>query len=531
MALPDERKFATWRRGKVRDDIILSRFRTTLREQINPDTNQPFTEDEIAIITQEDSRFYIEADAIDLYGQGVQQRAIWFADQVRPERAASVWLSTVHGDLWLPEGKLAATGGSGPVDATASPGTIFVGSTVLGDPAANLARAPDGKRYQVLVTVVADAAGDAELQMVGIDPGDDTNLPAGTILTWITPPLGADTEASVQADFTGGFNAETDNEFSQRIVRRIRDKPGSGNSAQFRLWAQQSSNAVQDGFIYPTALHSGNMTVAIIQKRGIVKGPLARIPSIGTLSTTTAYLTPPTSPVVPHNVHVLVTAWNPEPTDMALRLSMPRASSGGWTDADPWPKWSAAQNEGIKIVTIGIGQLSFEFFTDIFLPGTITGQQVTGVSMAIWNEAISEYETLDVNHVVRIISTTHRVVLNSPPSFTAVVGDILSPRNNRSEVIQESFTDYFDELGPSELIQPDDVRFVRAIRHPNIDQEFPTRAGQTVIARLNDSLGGALADAELEFISQNEPTVPTEFEIVNGPNMLVLGKVGIYSFD
>lgn len=531
MALPDERKFATFRRGKVRDDIILARFRNTLRGKVNPDTGVPFTEDEIAIITQEDSRFYIEADAIDLYGQAVQQRAIWFADQVRPERAASGWLLNVHGKLWLPNGLLPATGGSGPVLATGSPGTIYVGSTTLGDPTANIARDPSGKRYQVLVTTVADADGEALLQMQAIDPGDETNIAAGTILTWITPPLGTDPEASVQTRFTGGFNQETHDEFAQRILRRIRDKPGAGNNAQFRLWSQEASNAVQDAFVYSTALHSGSVIVCVLQKRGSTQGPLARVASIGTLTAVTAYLTPPSSPTVPHGVHVLVVPINPVSTDIAIELSMPRGSSGGWTDTDPWPKWSAAFPDGVKVTGI-TSQTFWSFQTDVPLSNLAVSGTLGGVdvpSMAVWNDATSRFEQLDIQSLIRTGTNTYAVALNNAPTKTIAIGDVISPGNQRADTIAEAFEDYFDELGPSEIVPSDDPRFVRAARYPRPEQEYSIRAGQSVIARLDDQLGGALADAELQYITQNTPPIPSELEIVTGPNILTLGNVGIYS--
>lgn len=534
MALPEERKFVTFRRGKVRDDIILARFRNTLRGKLNPDTGNPFTEDEIAIITQVDSRFFIEADAIDLYGQAVQQRAVWFADQVRPERAASEWLRNVHGKMWLPEGLLPASGGSGPVLATASPGTVYPGSTTLGDPLATFARAPSGKRYQVLVTTAADAQGEARLVMQAIDPGDDSDLLAGTVLTWINPPINSDPQASVEENFTGGFDQETEAEFAQRILRRMRAKPGAGNGPQFRLWAQQVSNAVQDAFVYMGALHAGSVIVCVLQKRGSTQGPLARVASVGTLANVTSFLVPPTSPVVPHGAHVLVVPVNPQPTDMIMTLSMQRGTSGGWTDIDPWPRFTAAFEEGVKILSV-VTQSSFVIQTDSPpRPGMSPGSVLSGVnapSLMVWDPDISRFETLNVDSVTYDGGNDYSVVLNTEPTKTLVAGDVISPNNERSQVLAETFEGYFDELGPSELVETTDTRFVRAARYPRPDQEYPLRAGQSVIARLDDQLGGALADAELKFITQNTPDIPPETIIVNGPNILTLGNVGIYAFE
>lgn len=530
MARPDERRFVTFFRGRVRDEIILARFRNVLRTKVNPDTNQIFTEDEITTITQEDSRFFIEADAIDLYGQAIQQRAIWFADQVRPERAASEYLQNFHGALWLPDGLLAATGGSGTVTGTGSPGTIFVGSTTIGDPTANRARDPAGNQYQVLVnTSIGVGQNSQTLQFIGIDGGSDTNLAAGTELTWINPPIGSDPTCVVLETFTGGFDQETDAEYAKRIVQRIRNKPGAGNSAQFRLWAQRASNAVEDAFIYPTAFHTGSVLVTIAQKRGTTVGPFARVAAIGTLATVTSFLVAPTSPVVPYGTHVLVVPFNPEPTDIAMRLSMPRGSSGGWTDTDPWPRYSVGFPEGVLITNV-TSQIDFDVETDEALAGApLSG--ASAPALMLWNPGTSRYEQLDVNTISLVGGNTWNVTLNNAPNFTIATGQALSPNNERSDVIAEAFEDYFDELGPGEAVDSGDIRFVRAARFPRPEEEYRTRAGQGIIARLDDQLGGALADAELSFASQNEPTVPaTENELVLGTNILTINRAAIYAF-
>jgi hypothetical protein len=531
MARPDERRFVTFQRGKVRDDIILARFRNVLRTKINPDSGQIFTEDEIAVITQEDSRFFVEADGIDIYGQAIQQRAVWFADQVRPERAASMYLNSFHGNLWLPEGKLSATGGSGAVTVTGSPGTIYVGSSTLGDPTANVARDPAGKRYQVLVTKNIPLGGSSTtISMVAIDAGAVTNLSAGTELTWVNPPIGSQPTALVLVAFTGGFESESDAEYAKRIQQRIRNKPGAGNSAQMRLWAQSASNAVEDAFIYPTAFHYGSALVVITQKRGTTRGPLARVASVGTLAAVTAFLVSPTSPVLPHGVHNVVAPVIPEPTNIAMKLAMPQGSSGGWTDVDPWPRYSTTYVEGVRVTNV-TSQVLFQITTDEVLEtAPVSGTLVP--AMAIWNEVLSEFEALDVASIVSGGGDLWTITLNNAPAKTIAINDLICPKNERAGVIAESFQAYFDELGPGEAVDEADIRFVRVARFPRPDQEYPIRAGQGVIARLDDQLGGALSGAELSYISQVEPTIPNQVdELVNGTNILTLNHLGIYAFN
>ena len=529
MARSDERKFVTFQRGEVRDNVILLRFRNVLRTKVNPDTNRLFTEAEIAYITQEDSRFFVEADAIDLFGQAIQQRALWFADQVQPDRAATDYLMNYHGALWLPDGKLDATGGSGKVTATGTAGTIYVGSTTVGDPTATILRDPNGKQYQVAITdQIGIGTTEVILNVIGIDTGTLTNPPQGTELQWVNPPLGTDPTCLVLTDFAGGFDAESDADFAKRIINRIRSKPGAGNSAQFRIWAQAATVAVEDAFEYPCAFHTGSIMVVVIQKRGSTLGPLARVANFGTLAAVTNFLVAPSSPVVPDGIHVLVNPVQPQSVDIALGLAMPFGSSGGWHDINPWPTYSAAFPNGVRITAVTDSQ-HFAIQTDV---APVNGTSLSGANvpaMSIWNQALSQFETLDVASVTQGVGNNWNIVLNNAPTAPVSIGKYVSPKNERTDIIAQSLTDYFDSLGPGEAVASTDLRYYRAARFPRPDQEYPMRAGQGMIVQLSDNLGGALTDAALEYISQDTPSVPpSASSLVFGTFMLTLGGVGIY---
>ena len=287
-ATAPERNFTVFPRGEIRDEILTS-FRYGLRQIDNPDTGVAFSETEIATATARLSRFWIEADAIDLVLLTVQNRDLFFADQARPDRANHEFLTNYHGVLW-DVAKLEASGGSGQVLAPATTGTIFTGSTTIPDAAAIYGTDPQGLRFQVLFTATATAGGitingeavdGATLQIKGIDTGPDTNLAAATEIKWANAPPGAPAPAIVDSDdFTGGFGDETDAEFARRILTAIREKEGAGNNPEMRAWAKSASTAVEDAFIYACALHAGSVRVAIVQKRGDVEGPTGREPAV-----------------------------------------------------------------------------------------------------------------------------------------------------------------------------------------------------------------------------------------------------------
>lgn len=528
---PDERRFTTFTRGAVRDEIILAHYRNALRNLTNPDTGVVFTEDEIQVATQPGSRFYIDADSIDIYGQSMQARALWFASQQDPRLANTTYLENQHGRLWLGlDSRLPATGGSATdgVSAVATPGSTFVGSTTVPDPTASVATDPNGFRFQVLQTLVTPASGIATLSMQGIDTGLVTNLTPNTILTWAqNQPLGADPQATVAIQFTGGFEEESDSEYADRIEQRIRFRPASGNNAHFVAWAREANVAVEDAFIYATALNAGSVLAAITQKRGTSTGPLVRIPSIGTLTDVSNYLVPPNSPVVPERAYVVTTTVTSQGSNLVIQISLNQGSSGGWLDVDPWPTYTANYPQVQVLSSPAPTSTTFSVNTDVALPGgvgSLSGDDAP--SLMLWNKTLSRFEKLDVLSVTDT-GIQIDIILNQAPTMTIAAGDHLSPYTDRLIVIAESLEDYFDTLGPGEVIDLDtDHRAARALRFPTPAQQSPSRAGSALLVPLLEVLGGLATSAELTVISRNDPDLPND--IVDGPNIVTLGDVNIH---
>lgn len=540
LASPVDREFLVMERGFIRDRVILANFRAGLRQQVNPRTGQLFTEDEIARATRPGSRWYVEAEAIDDYGQGRQRNALWLADQIRAERASSRWLVEYHG---RPRGlePLPATGGSGTVQIDGTPGTLVVGSTQLGSPSAHIARDPAGNIYQAFETAPIANTGRVVLLLHAVSTGANTNIPPGTTLTWIRrDPNMAPTCRVVGERFRGGTDRETDAEYLDRILSDIRYKPAAGNDAQVRSWARQSSNAVEEGFVYPCAFHAGSVVIALTAKRGTGLGPLARFPNAGVLSQGISYLTPPLSPVMPSRSFVVVLDPNPEPTDLQMRLSLPRGSEVGWLDPDPFPSFHTTAPS----VTSVTSQTDFVItcLGDPTLPASVPGATLVGAeapAMMIWDDDRSRFSMLPVASVEDLGGNQYRVILSSTPGtdlpgadipgnqFQLQAGQLISPATVRHEVIALAIEEYFDELGPGQLFDVEsDSRGGRCIRFPDVADERGFRAGSVVASRVIEALGGSAANSVLERISKTEPSYPAT--IMDGPHQLTLGKVGIY---
>ncbi len=524
MTTPAEREYAVYRRGDVRE-IILREHREGLRLSVDPVTKLPFTEDTIRRATARGSRFYREAEADDLVASGHQKRDEFFAQQIRIDRAGSAFLRSYHGPLWG-EDYLPAFGAAGTVAARGNPGTTWLGSTTVPDPFAVSGTDPAGQRFQVVINATADADGNATITLIAIDGGDETNIAEGTVIKWINPPAGSQPDAKVVGDnFRGGLDGETDADFAKRLAGRVRHKPASGNWSHIRTFARQASVSVEDAFVYPCAFHSGSVLVAITSKRGAQTGPLARVPSVSILTAVTELIVPPGSAVIPGRVHVVVLPVQTEPSDLVVQLAQPLGSGAGWTDLEPFP-----QVDGTDAVTITslADQTHFEITAGSAgqLPQGETGPLV-GVHLMVWDADESRFVELSVTTVEDLGAGVYAVVLGVEPTKTLAIGDWISPHMVRRDALVTGVNAYFDSLGPGEVIDlANDERSVRAFRNPVPSEEYPSRAGQSVLTFLGEALGTPVSDSTLASISLSTPSVPSD--PILGPNLIVAGQFGVY---
>lgn len=527
MTTPAERAFTHFPRGAIRDDIILLNLRLGFAQMIDPETGVTFTLDKIAQATQEGSFWWIEADAIDLLGMALQSRGLVLADQIRIRRANSNFLINFHGDLWE-MAPLPASAGSGTVTTLATPGTIYTGSVVVPDPGAVTFRDEAQFRYQVLTTVVTPASGIATLTLIGINTGEATNLKAGKILTIDqNPPIGAQPNATVEADFTGGFPDESMADFAERLLADIRHKPGAGNNAQVRSWARASSTSIRDGYVYACAMHAGSTQVCVTQKRGKAVGPNALQANAGVLAQATAYLVPPSSPVVPPRAFFLVKTFTPAAADTIVQLAQVKGSSAGWSDPIPWPGFTAL------VASIGTvtDQTHFRVHSDTALPGGVSSLSgANAPKLMVWNTATSRFEKLLIASITSAGGGNYDVVLIQAPVKVLAVGDWISPDMARREKLAQAAESYFDSLGPGELVNLlTDVRADRCARFPDPNEEAPTKGGQAIITTINDMLGYTLAAGSLFSMSVTSPPLPAD--VVDGPRKLTLGNFATYDLS
>jgi len=161
-------------------------------------------------------------------------------------------------------GEFPASGGTGNVIGIT--GTTFTNGLTLID-----------STTQIIVTLDANVflSPAPTTSLVGIfsavTAGLAGNLPAGSILTWQSPPAGANPTVTLINPLVGGEDVETDAELLDRILFRIRNPPKGGTAADYRVWAEESvnalgvSNGIDRAYIYPLKSGSGSVDIYITQ--------------------------------------------------------------------------------------------------------------------------------------------------------------------------------------------------------------------------------------------------------------------------
>lgn len=115
-----------------------------------------------------------------------------------------------------------------------SSSTTPVGGATLASSAALRFTPIDADTGAVLTSIVTDGAGVADITVEAVDAGALGNLAAGTVLTWSSAPTGFAATGSITAASRLGLNAESDAALRQRLLERLREKPGGFNRSQIR---------------------------------------------------------------------------------------------------------------------------------------------------------------------------------------------------------------------------------------------------------------------------------------------------------
>ena len=183
----------------------------------------------------------------------------WLALQLLPDTAEHEWLDR-HADIWL----VNSDGTTGRKMATLATGSV----TVTGNPQAVVPigtrfRADSNIEFESIELVYIDADAETPVPLRALDPGPIGNLPAGTTIRIVVPPVGVNGGATVIEDFAGGAPEENDDDLRTRVLQRIRQPPHGGAAHDYVRWALAVPGCTR-AWCAPLEMGPGTVTVRVL---------------------------------------------------------------------------------------------------------------------------------------------------------------------------------------------------------------------------------------------------------------------------
>lgn len=379
----------------------------------------------------------------------------------------------------------------------------------------------DGLRYEVVTTTLAVAG--TLIPVRGVDVGKRTNKPAGTSLTWTSPPVGSSSTALVDSSgLTAGADADNDARLRQRFQDAIRHPASSGSWAHFVKWAEEASAGVEKAFCYCAPQGPGTVHVAY-SVEPTADNAYSREGS-SALTNTVA------NNVVancPEHADITTTTVDDYPTNVMLKLTLPaHIIDGGpgsptWLDpiATRWPPsypsggvWvsTVTSNTRLRITTVGTA------------PVTASHSRI-----AVWSHTTKEFLHAQVKAVTTIGGGVYELELYQAIDSSAVtVGDFMSPDAENLDDYGVTLAECFKGLGPGELTASALV-LPRALRHPLNTESWNASLTSKHIGQISTN------HEEISHVTVSLPaslpsTPPLPAAVTDPPKILVLGHLGLY---
>lgn len=375
-----------------------------------------------------------------------------------------------------------------------------------------------GLTYEV---TIGGAFSDEDLiDINSVDTGESTNLAAGSILRWASPPAFANSTAEIATGgLIGGIDSETDENLRTRLLDRIRNPPGGGNWSQLALAAEDSSSAVQKAFVYPAC--NGPSTVHV----AVTGNPTAtnKTREVNSLIVS-GKVASAIQEVMPEYAELVVTTVQDYPTSVSMGLSIPDATTaaipgpgGGWTDAQPFPVYASLGYTGVTAVTNS---------TRITIQSTLP--PVAGTSRIVW---VSQDDW--IVRKATVLSYT-----GSTPSFDCVIdtpfvsgngilivpGNWVMPDAENIETYVEAILTVFANLGPGQKTASSNL-LPRASRRPLVGQSWVSDLDLSV-TKFIENTGDEVVQAVYLYKSISSPPLPSL--ITDGPHILTPSNIGFY---
>ena len=381
-----------------------------------------------------------------------------------------------------------------------------------------------GKRYRVVTATVASNG--TSVVMVGIDLGESTNLDAGEILTWTSPPSGSGTTCVVGAGgLQFGANADTDSSLRKKLLDRLRNPQNGGSWAHVKRWIEDATRSVQAAYVYPCAQGPATMHASYTVE-GKRSNDYARE---GSTELTTAIATKVLLEA-PEFSDTVLTVASEEDLSVSIKATLPLPLSsggqgGGWINdsADRWPLCLAG---GATVVTTVVNGSTFTINSTTTLP--TAGKTIVHLFD-------SDARVVRTARVVSYTSTgggPYNVTVRLDAAFDGIVaGDYVSPGLERGASYADTFQSMIATLAPGEKTSDANV-LPRAYRHPRTIDGYPSGVTNDLVSKLHDAHSEIVSpsffalNGSTAYTLPLEPTVPAS--VVSPPNVWRVLRFAIY---
>jgi len=329
-------------------------------------------------------------------------------------------------------GAVAAAGGIG--DPTGLAGTTYAAGAQATDPTGQVVVA-----LQDAFVVGTTAAGSS--RYAAVTKGAAGNLTAGTILSWVSPPVGGGLTVTLSSGLSGGLDRESDASLLTRILYRLQNPPKGGTVGDYHEWALTAIDAVGQSiplaecYVYPHRDGLGTVT-AVVTQSGT---GLGRKPGAAVISATQAWL----------NLKRPVTA-----TVYVLAPYMHVGVQVGlYARVQPKPKFGFDWDDGAGIFTISAATPTTVTFpgTSAALMGAIDALKRPRVQINNFAATATAlpYQRRAVSYDLVTVPGSTVLTLDAAISPVPAVNSLLRAGGGCVEGVAQALLDHVDQAGPS----------------------------------------------------------------------------------
>lgn len=443
----------------------------------------------------------------------VLANAVVKEDATMPDSATGDDLDRLAGIYGIVRSR--GAGAQGDVTVTCTGTVSFAAGTEL--------TGNSGKRYKVVSPTTVTNGG--AVSIVGIDVGKSTNAPAGTVLTWTSPPPGCATTCTVASGgLVDGKDADNDQRLRQRLLERLQKPQNGGNWSHYRKWAEDASAAVQAAYVYPAA--QGPATVHLAYT---IEGSADNAYARSGTPALTAIVAGAVVAQQPEHADVTVTTVNESELNVALKLILPEPVStggagGGWIDENA-DRWAIAKTGAGNVD--GVVQVTAVTTADVWTVNAYN-TPVAGSTIQVFS---SGDRKVYVAKVVTVSGAAGNWTITLDRALSSVTsGDSIFPACEQAEVYATQVLEYVATLAPGEKTSLAAV-LPRAYRHPKTSDGAPSGVTTTLVARLQDARG-EISNAEFFYLNSLtialplEPSVPAA--VTDPPNVWRVKRLAFY---